>query len=306
MPLTGYDWNSPYRMPQGWTTMPDGSVGPSSDLPDWLKQLVPSPGASVPNAPGGPGQGLMPGGGVMNYQGATPGGPSMGFPAQGGPQVMGPQNSPIPPHKQVGAWTNPFTDGKTIDPAEFGGSGGGLQSILSMFGGGNPYARAAIAAGGMLQPTPADTGELPLSRSGARPMHPSSTGAMPGPMPGADGVNPYAAAANARAPMPSRPYSPTPENYPSWPTVGAQGSSPGDIPRGTPSDTPRPSSPMPPKRPKNLGAAPPRAAASPSSSDNPLFGQVQYQVSGNRGPLSNNPIYSTLNLPELFKRMRSS
>lgn len=295
MPLTGIDdaWQS--RLPQGWAQMPDGSYGPSSGLPDWLKQLIPSPGAATPNAPGLPSgaspQGLMPGGGALGYQAATPGAPSMGFPAQGGPQgpqVMPPQNSTIPPGKQVGPWTNPFTDGKTIDPSEFQGSSvggtspGGLQSMLSMIGAGNPYARAAIAAGGVMSPAPAETGELPLSLSGARPQHPASTGAMP---PG--------------GPMPSRPYSPTPQNYPSWPTVGAQGSSPGAVmaqaPPGNPSDTPRP-----PRRPKNLGgAAPASAAAAPSqAASNPRFSTVQYQVpgSGQGGPLSRSPIYTALNL----------
>lgn len=214
----------------------------------------------------------------------------MGFPAQGGPQMAGPQGSNVGTGKQVGPWTNPFTDANTIDPREFAGasaggtSPGGLQSVLSMMAGGNPYARAAIAAGGVLSPTPADTGELPLSLSGARPQHPASTGAMP-----------------AGGPMPSRPYSPTPQNYPSWPTVGAQGSSPAatmaNAPPGQPSDTPRPgATPYPPKRPKNLGATPTSAAGAPSG--NPRFGLYQPQVpgSGQGGPLSRSPIYTTLNL----------
>jgi hypothetical protein len=279
---TGFDWNSQFRMPQGWTTLPDGSVGPSSSLPDWLKQLIPSPGAATPNAPGLPSgagpQGLMPGGGVMGRQAATPGAPSMGFPAQ---------------------------------------AGGGATSILSALAGGNPYARAMIAAGGVMTPSPAETGELPLSMSGARPMHPASTGAMPGPQPmqpGADGINPYAAAAAANPPQggpyvgsgapapfrpPSRPYTPTPNPGPMDPSIIARQSpsaAMANAPPGNPSDTPRPGgTPYPPRRPKNLGAAP---AAAPSSSGNKNFGLYQPQVpgSGQGGPLSRSPIYSTLNL----------
>jgi hypothetical protein len=322
MPLTGIDET---RLPQGWTQLPDGSYGPSSNLPDWLKQLIPSPGASTPYGPGGapsygagPGGAYVPGGGVTGYQGTTPGQPSMGFPALGGPQMYGPQGSNVGTGKQVGPWTNPFTDAKTIDPREFAGAGSGAPSILSALAGGNPYARAMIAAGGVMTPSPAETGALPLSMSGARPMHPASTGAMPGPQPGADGINPYAAAAAANPPqggpyvgsgapgalaaqpgMPHRPYSPTPQNYPSWPTppapegnVAPFGSMTADhTPQGTPSDTPRPA-PYPPRRPKNLGPT----AAAPAS--NPRFGTVQYQIpgSGQGGPLSRSPIYTTLNL----------
>jgi len=323
MPLTGIDDAWQTRVPQGWTQMPDGSYGPSSGLPDWLKQLIPSPGASTPYGPGampaggaGP-QGLMPGGGALGYQGATPGAPSMGFPAQGGPQMYGPQGSNVGTGKQVGPWTNPFTDANTIDPREFAGAGGGATSILSALAGGNPYARAMIAAGGVMTPSPADTGELPLSMSGARPMHPASTGAMPGPQPGADGINPYAAAAAANPPqggpyvgsgapgplaaqagMPHRPYSPTPQNYPSWPTPGPGGSSPAatmaNAPPGQPSDTPRPARPYS----KTPATAYPARPGATSSSGNPRFGTVQYQIpgSGQGGPLSRSPIYTTLNL----------
>lgn len=297
--LTGSDWNSPYRMPQGWTTLPDGSVGPSSSLPDWLKQLIPSPGAATPNAPGtqglpggGPGGGYVPGGGVMGLPTSTPGAPSMGFPAQGGPQVMGPQNSRIPNYKSVGPFTGgTSTEGSYWDPRNWfranpsatfqqgqpmgpDVTGAGGFNPLSVLGGGNPAWRAAIAAGGVMSPTPADTGELPLSMSGARPMHPASTGAMPG----------------FQGP-PSRPYTPTPQYAPAIPP-----SRPTDTPTGTPSATPRPT-PYPPKRPKNLGAAPSAPTAAVPTS-NPRFGLYQPQVpgSGQGGPLSRSPIYTTLNL----------
>jgi hypothetical protein len=284
--MTGSDWNSPYRMPPGWTTLPDGSVGPSSSLPDWLKQLIPSPGAATPNAPGLPSgagpQGLMPGGGVMGRQAATPGAPSMGFPAQG-----------------------------QIDPAQLGGGG---FNPLTMLGNINPMARAAIAGAGVMQPTPAQGPGAPTNMWMQRP---SGVGGMPGPQvtnptpqPGADGNDIYAAAAAANPPQggpyvgsgapapfrpPSRPYSPTPQSGPMDPSIIAHMAM--ATPPGNPSDTPRPSgAPYPPKRPKNLGAT---AAAAPSSpSSNPRFGLYQPQVpgSGQGGPLSRSPIYTTLNL----------
>jgi hypothetical protein len=249
----------------------------------------------------------MPGGGVMGRQAVTPGAPSMGFPAQGGPpaqsgpQIFGPQNSAIPPNRSVG----PFTGGTSTENMPGGAPGGGSSwdprswfranpgatfqqgqpmgpdvtgggvNPMSFFAGGNPYARGAIAAAGAMAPTPADTGELPLSLSGARPMHPSSTGAMPG-----------------FSGPPARPYTPTPQAPgPIDPSILAR-QSPGAVlanaPPGNPSDTPRP-----PRRPKNLGAGPASAAAS-----NPRFSTVQYQVpgSGQGGPLSRSPIYTALNL----------
>jgi hypothetical protein len=285
---TGFDWNSQFRMPEGWTTLPDGSVGPSSSLPDWLKQLIPSPGAATPNAPGGlpsgagP-QGLMPGGGVMGRQAATPGAPSMGFPAQGGGGV------------------NP------------------LAALANM----NPYARAAIAAAGVMQPTPAAAPGAPTNSWMQRP---SGVGGMPGPQvtnpmtpptpPGADGINPYAAAAAANPPQGgpyvgsgapgmrmTTPPGPAPAGV-GGPYVGGQGKAAQHMPwpdtgtpTGSPSDTPRPgATPYPPKRPKDLGAT---AAAAPSSSgNNKRFGLYQPQVpgSGQGGPLSRSPIYTALNL----------
>jgi hypothetical protein len=303
MPVTDFssDWNAPYRMPQGWTTLPDGTVGPSSAIPDWLKQLIPQGGGGaggLPMGPGGPpgGGAALPGAGVPGMPGAP------GAPAQAGPQIFPPQNSAIPPNKSVGPFTggsstengsawdprswfraNPgatFQQGQPMNgPGGPAAGAGGASSLLSMFGGGNPYARAAIAAGGVMSPTPADTGELPLSMSGARPQHPSSQGAMPG----------------FQGP-PSRPYTPTPQYAPAIPPTRPDDP---ETPQGSPSATPPVGgTPYPPKRPKNLGGQPTTAAV-PSSS-NPRFGTVQYGVGGGRGPLSSNPIYTTLNLANLF------
>ena len=58
----------------------------SDDLWAWLQSIMQNPGASQPYGPGTPTggagpQSLMPGGGVMGHGAATPGGPSMGYPA---------------------------------------------------------------------------------------------------------------------------------------------------------------------------------------------------------------------------------
>jgi len=306
MPLSGIDDAWPTRLPPGWTTLPDGSVGPSSAVPDWLKALIPAPGAATPYGPSGYPDNLParpygpPGGGLMGMPGATPGAPSMGFPAQGGPQIFPPQNSTIPPGKSLGPFTGgTSTEGEWYDPRTWfkGGqplpeAGGGFNP-LSFFARGNPYARAAIAAGGVLSPTPAETGELPLSLSGARPEHPHSTGAMP-PIyrsPAAQGRG--GVGSDANYPVMGAGGFPT-----AYATPGQQAAGP--TPAGSPSATPRPGgppgpgAPLPPRRPKNLGAAAPPSRAAPVG--NPRFGTFQYQVPGSGGPLSRNPIYTALNL----------
>jgi hypothetical protein len=314
MPLSGIDDAWPSRLPPGWTQLPDGSYGPSSAVPDWLKQLIPAPGAAQPYGPGGapmngagPG-GEMPGGGLLGYNAITPGAPSMGYPAQAGPQIFPPQNSTIPPGKSVGPFTGgTSTEGEWYDPRSWfkGGqplpeAGGGFNP-LSFFARGNPYARAAIAAGGVLSPTPAETGELPLSLSGARPEHPHSTGAMPNPATYPHMPWPGSPAAQGRGGVGSD------ANYPvmgagGFPTTySAPGQQPaGPTPSGSPSATPRPGgpsgpgAPMPLRRPKNLSGASPASAAAPVG--NPRFGTFQYQVPGSGGPLSRSPIYTSLNL----------
>ena len=272
MPLTdlsaGSDWNSPYRMPPGWTTLPDGSVGPSSQLPDWLKQLIPSPGAATPYGPqstalaAGPGPGgVMPGGGLMGRQAATPGAPSMGFPAQAPPQ--GAQGQ--------------------IDPAQLAGAG--AMNPLAALGNFNPYARAAIAGAGVMAPTPTAGPQQDQAPTNMWMQRPSGVGGMPGPQV----TNPG---------MPSRPYTPTPQNFPSWPSgAAASATNPAttmaNAPPGNPSQTPRPNPPMPPRRPR-MSAPSQAPAAAPAS--NPRFSTVQYQVPGSGGPLSRSPIYTALNL----------
>ena len=129
----------------------------------------------------------------------------------------------------------------------------------------------------------------------------------PGPGPGGPGTagydagfnNPYQAAATAPALAMMPPRTPTPDNrtYPSWPTPGPGGSSGtaatvANAPPGNPSATPRSARPV---TPTPATAYPTRSAAAPTS--NPRFGTVQYQVpNSSGGPLSRNPIYTSLNL----------
>jgi hypothetical protein len=291
MPVTdfGSDWNAPYRLPQGWTTLPDGSVGPSSAVPDWLKQLIPSPGASQPYGPNGypdslpPQPRYPPGGGLIGYPAATPGGPSMGYPAQaaGGASTEG---SWYDPRNWFKANPNAtFQAGEPMGPDVTGATGS--NPLTGPLGGGNPYWRAALAAGGVMAPTPTANDAAPTNAWFQRP---SGVGGMPGPQV----TNPG---------QPARPYTPTPEHYPSWPTPGVAGGVPSKAathaaaPPGSPSDTPRPGRSSAPSA--NAGAS--GAAAAPPAS-NPRF--VQLDQGQNIDPTARNrgPQMTALNLAGLF------
>jgi hypothetical protein len=109
--------------------------------------------------------------------------------------ITPPENSPIPPNKQVGARTNPFTDAY-INPStgrpEFvggpnatigpGSAAANPRVPMSWL---NPLGRIGIAAGAIMQPTPtASDDTISPEMAGQRPQHPSSTGRMPQPPPG--------------------------------------------------------------------------------------------------------------------------
>lgn len=260
---------------------------------DWLRSLLMAQGASQPYGPqgapaGGAGPaGLMPGGGAMGYQAATPGQPSMGYPAMGQPAPQAPQAPPAP-------W---------------------LQ-----FGGVHP--------GNILQSHPPGSPSLgPVFNASGSPGGPAPGPGGPGTA-GNDGGfnNPYMAAAGATAPPPAPPPGGMdPSNPFAGSLFGQPGSAPNggvtptgidtytprgqqfaasglskaatmaNAPPGNPSQTPRIGSTapaVPPPRPKNLGKPPTTPNASPG---NPRFGTVQYQVPAG-GPLSRNPIYTSLNL----------
>jgi hypothetical protein len=138
-------------------------------------------------------------------------------------------------------------------------------------------------------------------------------GASPG---GADGVNPYAAAASIAGPLAAQGTSPTGAmpgggvmDYQAM-TPGAPGMGYPALQAGSPDQlplppmnqvaSPSPVAPLPPVRPRAALAAPrPKIKLDPAKTDlgmNPRFTTVQYGVGGARGPLSSNPIYTALNL----------
>jgi hypothetical protein len=238
---------------------------------DWLQSLLASYGAAQPYGPGAAGVGLggrMPLPGlVAGYgSGPTPGAPSMGYPAMGQPSPQGPPAAPQ-----------------------------GQGQPFFQFGGVHP--------GNILQSHPPGSASLgPVFNASGSPGGPGAGPGGPGSA-GNDGGfnNPYAAAAAAAAPQQP---GPAPAGV-GGPYVGGQGPIPINrnnplpwqgAPTGSPSQTPRPSgaTPYPPSRPKNLGVTPSGNVAPPST--NKKFGLYQSQVPGGGGPLSRNPVYTTLNL----------
>lgn len=97
--------------------------------------------------------------------------PAGGPPADAqGPQIFGPQNSTIPPGKQVGPFRNPFTDASTLDPSQLKGAGSGfnLPALLRS----NPILAGLYAT---MYSTPAETGEAPRQTLGRKPSGPQPT-----------------------------------------------------------------------------------------------------------------------------------
>ena len=133
----------------GWP--PDDSTGvqwdPETELPGQFK---------------GGGAGFGPGG----FQGS----PKLTAPAVGPPPGLSLSNGGGGGAPAPGGWRNPFTslhiDPATGQPEMLTGPGGiaektrGSMNPFGFVGRGNPYWRGAIAAGGVLTPTPAETGEL--------------------------------------------------------------------------------------------------------------------------------------------------
>ena len=107
----------------------------------------------------------------------------------GGGALTGPAGSP-PIGTSLATPTNtagmgPHIDPVTGQPEMLTGPGGivektrGAMNPFGFLGGGNPYWRAAIAAGGVMTPTPAETGEMPrqtLGRSPSGPAAPAPSG----------------------------------------------------------------------------------------------------------------------------------
>ena len=267
MPLTGYGGNG-------------GS--------DWLQSLLASFGAGQPYDPSQnpsltPNAG-MPGGGVMGAPAATPGAPSMGYPAVGQPGAQ-PQPAAAP------APSNPFMR---------------ALGYLNPIGSAQADVLHPSLGAGALHPSltaqPSAPSSSPLLRAGAADSLPLAFGnvtsddyqkwLMAQQQGGAPAPSPPAPAGPATYPHMPWPGSPQAATYPHmpWPDTGAsKAAAVANAPSGNPSATPRP-------------AAAPKPAAKPSSSpsSNSRFGTVQYQVpsgsGGPGGPLSRNPIYTSLNL----------
>jgi hypothetical protein len=178
-PASPFDAGWQSRVPPQTAGAPLGSPhtapgGPAGGAP----QPIPGPGEPMPPGVYAPRSAMRPagpagppgplaaggaGGGPPMIPGAVPGQPQgpPGPLAEGGPQFSsGMPRNPNP----VGAWTNPFTDavtnGPRVDPAAFGG-GGGFNPLGALGGllGLNPAGRAAIAAAGVMQPTPTAAGD---------------------------------------------------------------------------------------------------------------------------------------------------
>lgn len=176
----GIDSAWPTRVPPGWVQFPDGSVGPPnkpSPIDQAWPTRLPNPGTSLPMPQGTPGGELMPGGGVNGLTGATPGAPSMGYPALGGgalrapsgPQIIPPQGSNVGTGKEVGPrdwWAWEDADAPWTYRPSFS-----LSNLLGLLARGGPI---PMAIRGMLASTPADTGELPRQTLGRKPSGPGA------------------------------------------------------------------------------------------------------------------------------------
>lgn len=154
--------------------------------------------------------------------------PKLTAPASGPPPGMSLPTTQAAPTNAAGM--GPHIDPTTGQPEMLTGPGGiaektaGGFNPLSLLGGGNPYWRGAIAAGGVLTPTPAETGEFNPAMITGRPDAP-----LPLHMPHRP-VTPTPGA------MPARPVTPTPSTaYPApaatqqRPNLGAYGSPPAAV-----------------------------------------------------------------------------
>jgi hypothetical protein len=233
---------APDDTPEGWIQFPDGSIGPPNSVgSDWNAPYRIQNGINPPSP---------------SALGRPNIGPGMGYPAAGispqgtslnttGPEIFPPNQRPINPTRQVGPFTGGTSTENAWDPRNWfkadpnatfkagspmnkpGGpaAGGSFPNITSLLGGGNPLWKGTIAAGGVLTPTPAETGEFtPAEPNFVRPDAPRG-GGLPAPAaapaatinPNTD-TSPYA--------QPSRPVTPYPTPLH---TPGAIAPTPGPI-----------------------------------------------------------------------------
>jgi hypothetical protein len=299
--------------------MPVTDFGDAGNNNDWLQSLLAAFGAGKPNAPG-----AAPGGGA-GPQGVMPGGAPMGYQA----------GAPAPPNPFMRAlnYFNPIgsAQAQEAEPGVSAMRHGMPQdpdlSYLLRYASGSPGGPAAGPGGPGTAGADAGANNPYAATAAANPPQggPYVGSGPPGPQ-GTNGINPYAAAAAANPPQ-GGPYvgsgqpgmpGPAPAGV-GGPYVGGQGRAPYDPlssirVSGSPSATPRPSGssastgtaidrnhPLP-WQARQGGQG--QAASAPSPVGNPRFGLFQSEVPTGRGPLSSNPnpIYTTLNLADLFKR----
>ena len=242
------------------------------------------------NLPGqfkGGGAGFGPGGFQSNPRlTANPAGPPPGMSLPTNTAGSAPTNA---------AGMTPHIDPTTGQPEMLTGPGGlvektrGSMNPFGFIGRGNPYWRGAIAAGGVLTPTPAETGELSPQQS----LPPRTAGGF------TTNMDPTTTPYNAPpATYPHMPWPPNADNadntHMPWPDTGAPGV--GSPAPAVPVPRPAPGGAVARQRP-NLGtyAAPP--AAIPS---NP-FTTLDYRP--NSGPNERNrgsPVATALDLSRLF------
>jgi hypothetical protein len=259
-----------------------------SDDSDWLQQFMAGHmagqafGASQPYGPSGYPDNLPnmpygpPGGGVMGYRGATPGAPSMGYPAMSGPQGQGQaQGAQQAPQGAQPAPGMSLTNNPIANAAQ--GAYGNIHDYLTMHAG-----LPAWLQGGQAQASPAASATAPPAGA------PKRTDAAYGPY------------SDPNAPDPVNGYAGIVGNHPSWATT-ARGADANPAPAN-----------LTQRRPSYVGQPPGAGAPQGSPSQTPpakggsspnlgyygkRFGTVQYQVPGSGGgPLSRSPIYTTLNL----------
>jgi hypothetical protein len=207
--------------------------------------------------------------------------PKLTAPVSGPPPGMSLPTTQAAPTNAAGM--GPHIDPTTGQPEMLTGPGGiaektaGGFNPLSLLGGGNPYWRGAIAAGGVLTPTPAETGEFNPAMVTGRPDAP-----LPLHMPHRP-VTPTPGA----APMPARPVTPTPIT--AYPTP-------------TPPPRPRAAGPAAVKQQPNLGyfTTGDRPNANPDIGGGMLGGGF---AGGRGGPVGNRTM-GMLDLSKLFSRQQ--
>ena len=197
--MPGIDDAWPTRLPPGWQTFPDGSIGPAN-APSPIDSVWPTrlPGSSYGPPPetslSGPGGGpASAAGGAPPYtdglsvrpQVANPYG--AGMPRGTGSDIISPQGSNVGTGKEVGPWNRfKFTDVPTDQWPQKPPS----SNLWGVAAKALPYASRVLGplAAYFGSTTPAETGEMPRQTLGRRPSGPAPA---PAPAPVPAPIDPY-------------------------------------------------------------------------------------------------------------------